>query len=129
MRGRQGPPASKTRSLQASRVLQPRGARLVIMGDPPRLPMHATRCLYQPTNCYTTTANSDQNAQLAPLATSHTGILYVAIHNLFCNSANCMGQIPGTTTWAFFDSTHLTQAGALYLWPYLCSALELAGFL
>ena len=110
-------------------VLRPRGAKLVIMGDPPRLPMHAVRCLYNPSNCYASTTNIDQNQQLASLATNQAGILYLEIHGLFCDSSNCYGQVPGTSTWAFFDNSHLTLAGGLYLWPYICSWLEQAGFM
>jgi len=110
-------------------ILQPRGAHLVIMGDPPRLPTYAVRCLYQPANCHSSTTNNDQNAQLASLTSESPGMLYVEIHHLFCNSANCEGQVPGTTTWAFFDNSHLTTSGGLYLWPYLCAAFEAAGFL
>jgi len=110
-------------------VLQPRGANMVIVGDPPILPMHAVRCLYAPQNCYASLTNNDQNAQLASLATESTGILYMPIHHLFCDSSNCKGQVPGTSTWAYFDASHLTTSGSLYLWPYFCSALEAAGFL
>ena len=49
-------------------VLQPRGANLVIMGDPPRLPSWAVYCLNNPSNCYTSTANNDQNQYLASVA-------------------------------------------------------------
>lgn len=110
-------------------VLQPRGAHLVIMGDPPRLPMYAVRCLYAPQNCHASTTNTDQNAQVASLESESTSILYMPIHDLFCTSSHCQGQVPGTTTWAFFDDSHLTQAGGLYIWPYLCAAFEMAGFL
>lgn len=110
-------------------VLQPRNARLVIMGDPPRLPVWAIYCLQAPSNCYAGTANNDQNRMLAPVADEFAGVLYVEIHDLFCDSNNCMAQVPGTTTYAFFDDSHLTEAGGLYLWPYICSALESAGFI
>ena len=110
-------------------ILQPRGAKLVIMGDPPVLPRWAVYCLQNVQNCYTSTANTDQNAMLAPLANEFSGVIYLPIHHLFCNSQNCMAQVPGTPTFAFFDTSHLTTAGALYLWPYICSALGAAGFL
>jgi hypothetical protein len=110
-------------------ILQPRGCNLVIMGDPPTLPMYAIRCLYLPSNCYASTTNTDQNALLAPLAQESTGIAYIEIHSLFCDSSRCMGQVPGTSTWAYFDDSHLTVSGGLYLWPYLCDAFEAAGFM
>lgn len=109
-------------------VLQPRNAYLVIVGDPPRLPTHAIYCLQNPANCYASTTNNDQNAQLAPLASEFTGVIYIEIHSLFCNSANCLPQIPGTNTFAFFDDSHLTEAGGLYLWPYFCAAFLNAGW-
>ena len=111
-------------------ILQPRGANLVIMGDPPRLPRWAIYCLNAVANCYTSSVtNTDQNAMLAPLANEFPGVLYVEIFHLFCDSQRCMAQVPGTSTFAFFDDSHLTTAGGLYLWPYLCAAFQAAGFI
>ena len=109
--------------------LQPSGANMVIMGDPPRLPVRAYYCLSAQSNCHLPTANTDTNRLLAPLANEFSGILYMEIWGLFCDSNNCMATVPGTSTFAYFDRDHLTVAGGLYLWPYLCAAFQNAGFL
>jgi hypothetical protein len=36
----------------------------------------------------------------------------------------CSRLLPGTTIRAFRDDFHINSAGAIYLWPYMCSALE-----
>ena len=110
-------------------ILQPRNAFLVILGDPPILPRRANFCLLHPPNCYASTTNTDANQHLAPLASEFTGVAYVEIFHLFCDGTQCVPQVPGTTTFAFFDNSHLTAAGGLYLWPFLCSAFESAGFM
>ena len=35
----------------------------------------------------------------------------------------CGAVVPGTSTFAYFDNGHLTAAGSMYLWPYLCPYL------
>ena len=111
-------------------ILQPRGAKLVIVGDPAWLSRWARWCIYAPQNCYSPTTVVDSNVLLAPLADEFPGnVLYISIWNLFCTTNHCQGQVPGTTTWAYFDNNHLTRAGGEYLGPYFCSALSAAGFL
>ena len=43
--------------------------------------------------------------------------------------ARCDANVPGTTTLAYHDKDHLTSAGALYLWPYICAFFQEHGLL
>ena len=48
---------------------------------------------------------------------------YVPIRDLLCTADACGAVVPGTSTFAYFDNGHLTAAGSMYLWPYLCPYL------
>ena len=103
---------------------------LVIMGDPPMLPQEGALCLTQPSNCVRKKAN-----ELAPvedayraLSRESPSIHFFQPHDLFCTVTQCQAQVPGTTTFAYVDVHHLTTAGSMYLWPYLCSWFEGAAF-
>ena len=109
-------------------VLQPRGANLVMVGDPPQLSTWAAYCLQAPINCRTGSWENDANLALQPLANEFTGVTYISIWGLFCDANYCYPQVPGTTTWAYWDNSHLTRGGSLYLWPYIGAHLEAAGF-
>lgn len=110
-------------------VLQPRGAHLVIMGDPPKLSNRAYYCLMNTANCYVGKFNNDQNKQVGQLANDYSGVHYFEIFDLFCDNKWCMPNVPGTNTFAYFDDSHLTTAGSLYLWPYFCAFFMQAGIL
>ena len=50
---------------------------------------------------------------------------------LFCTasdaSGTCGSVVPGTSAQAYTDTRHLRRAGAMYLWPFFCSAYEAWG--
>lgn len=48
---------------------------------------------------------------------------------LFCPGETCTAHIPGTREPAFIDISHLTDAGSLYLWPFLCDFFRTLGVL
>ena len=53
---------------------------------------------------------------------------YIDIFGLFCDERGLCGpHVPGTSTLAIFDYGHLTQAGALYMSPFLCTELRRVG--
>ena len=43
---------------------------------------------------------------------------------LFCSGGFCGPLIPGTQTMGYADNSHLTRAGSLYMWPFLCTFLR-----
>lgn len=126
--------ASHMRAIQ--NVVHAKGAKLVFIGDGLRLPARGSYCItpalrsrctitFDPTSysfhdetAYATLAQSD-------------GTYFFPIVSLFCDVAqhSCGAQIPGTDTLAYYDDQHLSSAGALYLWPYLCSFLSDSGLL
>lgn len=111
-------------------VLAPKGAKLLLMGNPPELPTFAIYCLTNQAPCIVhSTANADKSRFLQPLAADVDGIFYFELWNLFCTEWQCGPTVPGTGTFAYFDMGHLTHSGALYLVPYLCSFFDLSGLL
>eukprot|EP00966_Prymnesium_polylepis_P197515 4577038-Prymnesium_polylepis.1 len=55
------------------------------------------------------------------------------IAHLFCEPGSgakrCGAFVPGTSTLAFHDTGHLSSAGSLYLWPFLCDFFSSNGLL
>ena len=119
-------------------VLAPVGGRLVLMGDAPVLERMAVYCLNNPRLCEVGSdwaptwwkgAMARKDAAWRQLADESPTVHYFRIHDLFCAEGRCGAVVPGTPTFAFFDTTHLTRAGGLYLWPFLCSWLREARIL
>ena len=64
------------------------------------------------------------------------GTYFMPIFHLFCSEdlSRCGASVPGsgadtTTTMAFHDEQHLSSAGALHLWPFLCDFFASNGLL
>ena len=48
---------------------------------------------------------------------------------LWCDDDTCGATPPGRRDWrqdtlGYIDESHLNTAGAMYLWPYLCAAMQ-----
>ena len=119
----------KMRDLQ--QLVKRKGAKLVLIGDTPSLPYMGSYCVpstFAPNaadRCATSWAGQTitDHVALEQLARDDEDTFFMPIFHLFCNAdlTRCDANVPGTTTLAFHDKQHLTSAGALYLWPYLCS--------
>ena len=108
-------------------------ARVLIMSDVGTLPNWATYCIpnrWSPealSRCVALPAygwrESSPSAELIALAATLEHVSYVPIRDLLCTADACGAIVPGTSTFAYFDNGHLTAAGSMYLWPYLCPYL------
>ena len=108
-------------------------ARVLIMGEIGTLPNWATYCIpnrWSPdalSRCVAPRAygwrESSPSAELIALAATLEHVSYVPIRDLLCTADACGAVVPGTSTFAYFDNGHLTAAGSMYLWPYLCPYL------
>lgn len=106
------------------------GAKLVLVGDSPKLRTRATYCLpsrFAPRaleRCDTprSAAGSTQvDAALQAFADEHEDVAFFGLFDLFCEATRCRATIPGTNTFWIFDEHHFTVAGGMYLWPFWCS--------
>jgi len=64
---------------------------------------------------------------------SRPPVYFLSFRELWCSTsdsatASCGPNIPGTNAVGYADGSHLNRAGAVYLWPYLCSAFSRFGF-
>ena len=128
---------ARYRHLQA--MVRAKGAQLVLLGDTLQLPEEGWRCAANAAmarSCELTTGQA--HAQLerersvyTDLARDDPGTHYFALDELMCDagSGTCGAFVPGTSTLAYSDKDHLTIAGALYLWPFICAFLTDNGLL
>jgi hypothetical protein len=122
-------------ALQA--VVKSKGAKLVLLGDVPYLPSLGEFCVGPRARaCQFEWPGSDQDLHKDDGAynrlAADDSTFYMPVYQNFCDTSAqqvCNAQVPGTTTLAFFDEQHLTTAGAVYLWPFLCSFFADAGLL
>ena len=111
------------------------GAKLLLIESHPDLqPSYYS----QPGNTLAPVTRQAARALAEPIASrvremveSHaTDVAYFESFDLFCSGTDddsLCGEgvrIPGTTVRAYADATHLTNAAALYLWPWLCEGLQ-----
>jgi hypothetical protein len=123
-------------------IVEPAKGRLFIFGD----------WAYLESNTGYTSAPSEQGSTfevdvrahaamqraLSPLLARHTRLHYVPLLPLFCEpgtvldnnwtttprEARCTDKIPGTMIQAYSNENHLNTVGSIYMWPYVCDALE-----
>jgi hypothetical protein len=125
-------------------VVQPNGARLVVVGDwpffadgqlpvggfggiPKGNPAKAVASVY---------AQAGMQKALEPVLKRNPTLIYFSLLPFFCkagtNLANddydldagtCSWLIPGTNINGYYNSQHIGTVGALYLWPHICEAL------
>ena len=63
-------------------------------------------------------------SELATIVQYQAKAHYFDIFELFCDNISCSQFVPGTTTLATYDNSHLSVEGSLYLWPYICDFLS-----
>ena len=111
------------------RLVEGKGAHLVLLGDVAGLNSR------QPQMCLAGLANACQRSwdevsyefslermMYDELATTSNSTFHMRIAELFCSlNGECGVYIPGTTTSAYADAEHISNAGATYLWPYIAS--------
>merc|ERR1712048_169549 len=109
-------------------VITARNASLVLVDDPPTLPDKGYRCVLQDEPCRIGKELASKGVE--PLRTvarnmlKFTDTYLFSYFDLFCNDTSCNAKVPGTDTMGMADDNHLTLAGSLYLWPYVCSFLS-----
>ena len=118
-------------------------ATLVVVGDNMHLPLAEAAvmgCLPTRWNpralhaCVPKPTKQQQAAADAPFrkwAASHAPhVRFFPLWPLFCSEEHCGAYVPGRRdTFAYFDSHHLVGPAVLYLWPFLCEALDGWGLL
>lgn len=111
--------------------LRSHGSSLVLISDWPEL--RYSYCDRQATQsrCRTTLqAPGPFIARAQELAAANNNVYYFEDSRwLFCSSAvdgegQCGGLVPGTVLPSYSDKDHLTYAGGIMFWPFLCSRLE-----
>ena len=71
---------------------------------------------------------------MAALAEKYPQLHYVDLYRPFCdiddesNACSCV-TTPGQAVSAYFNEHHINVAGSIYLWPYICDAMEDGGLL
>ena len=118
-------------------IIQAKKASLLLLGDNPALGAHPTQCRHNPHLCAPRAsdgliASMEEFDNLATeFAASRPDVFFFKQSDLWVQTPageQFTGQVPGTTTNAYNDQTHSLSVGALYLWPYICSALTQWGF-
>jgi len=119
--------------LELRELVLHRHAKLLLLGDVTGIPSDGSECLptwLHPAWSECTTAKSQALARLDPyhsvlheMASRGGDVFFWNFAPLLCTEQICDHLVPGTNSLAFFDTNHLTEAGAIYLWPYLCAFL------
>lgn len=130
-------------------MIRSRGARLLLIGEPPALRDLPQVCTPSPTNpnageqCESRygelykreaweEAPRNQDDAGESFAKSREDVYFFRSFGLFCTSTEadgvCSGVVPGTDAIAYTDTRHLARAGAVYLAPYLCASFREWGF-
>ena len=118
-----------------------KGAKLVIIGDAFGLPVEADYCIPSELSpnagdrCTTQTSPEAVDALVDHVAgrelAQEEGTFFMPIVPYFCDEGltSCGAMVPGSETMAYVDDEHLSTAGALYLWPFLCDFFSNNGLL
>jgi hypothetical protein len=126
-------------------LLSSKGAKLLLIGDPPSLKSLPMVCIPTPTNPTAATRCESDYGQIyrkegwgnqrdledaaTEFAARHPQQVFLfRLFDLYCSSTastgKCGAVVPGTRVQAYYDMRHLTLAGALYTWPFLCAAFR-----
>lgn len=123
-----------------------RGGSLVLFGFTPILPSPGVSCMptyldpSAPLRCQVLRSSGskdmknlkDKSVQVCTERAEHVVEMYTNLtksksrthffnhHDLFCDAHECGAFVPGSRTLAFYDTSHLTEAGSHYLAPYVC---------
>lgn len=117
----------RLRTLQA--IVERKGAHLVFLGDVPGVQQQATMCSASSAMAASCERSLDLIQQefaherliYTEVASGHSSTFYIPVYELLCTADKCGVYIPGTTTVAYADTDHLTNAGAMYLWPFIAA--------
>ena len=131
-------------------MLSVKGAKLLLIGEPPALRDLPQVCIPSPTNLNAAEHCESSYGVLykheawdeAPrnlddageaFASTREGVFFFRSFGLFCTSSTsdgiCSGVVPGTNEIAYTDTRHISRAGATYLWPHLCAAYREYGMI
>jgi len=106
-------------------VVVPSGANMLVLGPYPN------RALSQ---AWDETTGFSHGEAMAALAEKYPQLHYVDLYRPFCdiddesNACSCV-TTPGQVVSAYFNEHHINVAGSIYLWPYICDAMEDGGLL
>eukprot|EP00440_Ansanella_granifera_P030848 gb/GFBE01033502.1/.p1 GENE.gb/GFBE01033502.1/~~gb/GFBE01033502.1/.p1 ORF type:complete len:298 (+),score=41.93 gb/GFBE01033502.1/:1-894(+) len=110
-------------------VTSAKRAKLVVVKDNHWLPRHPDICRLKRDACEITKAecaHHPSRAVVDKFKAAHASDPNVRVLDTLehmCKGTTCSMYVPGTSTWAFTDTNHLTEWGSLYLTPFICQAL------
>merc|ERR1712070_671112 len=117
---------------QLQQMVIGKGASLVLLGDTVTMPRAGKYCINVPQVCEVRqklqAARKEEQvySQLAQV----DGTYYLPLYDLMCAAdGTCGAFVPGTTTLAYWDYSHVTLAAALYVWPFICTFFRENGLL
>ena len=111
-------------------LAESKGAQLVLMGDVPRLRdgRNAAMCVGGSASaCLTSRAEveaqhqAEKDLYLSLVASNPNTVRYLQLWDKLCDNNQCGAYVPGTTTLAYADNDHLSNAGATYFYPFMCA--------
>jgi hypothetical protein len=126
-------------------IVEPVGGKLYVFGEWPYFNAPGNGFRKEPNE-----ANGRQRAEgevnfqadlqtaLEPVIKRHTALHYVPLIHLFCkpgtvldknwtvvpHSAGCSDIIPGTGLVGYSNDNHVNTVGSMYMWPYICEAMQ-----
>ena len=110
--------------------MQARNASVVLFGDNPSLTGEPVRCKSNhdlcSLNAEADTRRRANDALILDFAAGRPNVFGFIQSDLWTppSGESFWGNVPGTTTNAYYDSQHLLIAGAKYLSPYICTAFS-----
>ena len=121
------------RSTVMEPLTRPRNVSLLLLGDNPFLTVDAHASSPSHPIVQETAGGRryilEGEAQAAAFAAQHADVYAFPMAHLWFRSdlpaaSGATNFVPGTRLNAFVDTNHLNVGGSLFLWPYLCVALE-----
>jgi len=112
-----------------------RNASLLILGEVPVLRMGGWDCRDDLALCDTPEAaavnplSSELDRVYAEVASRSESTHFYSARGLFCAEGVCGALIPGTRTFAYADTHHITSEAGLYLAPFLSCYFQSVGLL
>jgi len=124
--------------VQRMRRLGSANVTVLVLEDTPYLPKWGSSCVPTVLNpkasegCELKKNRSEAYVQparsvLSSLAQNHSDVIFFDYHDLFCDNRTCGAMIPGTHTLGILDNHHMTEYGAAYVAPFLCSKIKDSG--
>lgn len=117
------------------KTVRAHNASLILAGDNPQLNRAPTMCQSNHALCHVDTheqrIREDRDTALIELSEGRPDVFaFIQTHlwQVAPGSPAFHGNVPGTTTNAYYDHNHLLSPGTNYLGPYLCDAFNEWGF-